>query len=186
MNLSAVEQELTAYVDRHSDRLVHILQDLVRIPSENTPPAGSEGECQKYIAQLLSSSECSPLTYTFDQVPGLDEHPLFMPGREYVNRPNVGARRKGTGNGRSLLLSGHIDTVPVGSSLWTRDPFGASIEGNRLFGRGSNDMKGGVATNLFIMECLHKLNLPLAGDVLFESVIDEEFWGRERNLGRPA
>src|SRR6185312_1894408 len=42
---------------------------------------------------------------------------------------------------------------------------------------GSNDMKGGVATNLFVMECLHKLNLQLAGDVLFEAVIDEEFGG---------
>src|ERR1700733_412444 len=182
MNLSADEQELTTYVDRHSDRLVQILQDLVRIPSENTPPAGSEIECQKYIAQFLSTLECNPLTYTFDQVPGLDKHPLFMPGREYANRPNVGARREGIGTGRSLLLSGHIDTVPVGSSPWTRDPFGAAIEGNRLFGRGSNDMKGGVATNLFIMECLHNLNLPLAGDVLFETVIDEEFGGANGTL----
>src|ERR1700733_3410458 len=182
MNLSADEQELTTYVDRHSDRLVQILQDLVRIPSENTPPAGSEIECQKYIAQFLSTLECNPLTYTFDQVPGLDKHPLFMPGREYANRPNVGARREGIGTGRSLLLSGHIDTVPVGSSPWTRDPFGAAIEGNRLFGRGSNDMKGGVATNLFILECLRNLAQPLAGDVLFETVIDEEFGGANGTL----
>jgi acetylornithine deacetylase len=177
MNLSAVERELTTYVERNSERLVQILQDLVRIPSENTPPIGSEGECQKYIARFLSDLECDPLTYTFDEVPGLAEHPLFRPGREYGNRPNVGARLKGTGNGRSLLLSGHIDTVPVGALPWTRDPFGGAIEGNLLFGRGSNDMKGGVATNLFILECLRKLRLSLAGDVLFETVIDEEFGG---------
>jgi acetylornithine deacetylase len=177
MTLSAIENELTTYVEQHADRLIQILQDLVRIPSENTPPIGRESECQQYIKHLLSTLECDPVTYTFDQVPRLMEHPLFRPGRDYADRPNIGARRKGAGNGRSLLLSGHIDTVPVGSSAWSRDPFGGSIEGNRLFGRGSNDMKAGVATNLFILECLHQLNLPLAGDVLFESVIDEEFGG---------
>lgn len=177
MNLSAIENELAAYVERHSDRLIQILQDLVRIPSENTPPTGDEGACQRHIVRLLSSLDCDPLLYTFDQVPGLKEHPLFRAGREYANRPNVGARRRGSGNGRSLLLSGHIDTVPVGSTPWTHDPFGGTVEGNFLYGRGSNDMKGGVAIHLFVMECLHKLNLPLAGDVLFESVIDEEFGG---------
>ena len=54
MNLAAVENELTSYVEQHADRLVQILQDIVRIPSENTPPIGSEGECQKYIARFLS------------------------------------------------------------------------------------------------------------------------------------
>ncbi len=173
----AVQEELITYVEQHSDRLVQILQDIVRIPSENTPPIGGEGECQKYIAKFLSGLECDPILYTFDHVPGLNDHPLFRPGREYADRPNVGARRKGMGKGRSLLLSGHIDTVPVGSAPWRHDPFGGAVEGNLLYGRGSNDMKGGIATHLFIMECLHRLNLQLAGDVLFESVVDEEFGG---------
>src|SRR5580704_4924559 len=99
MNLSVVENELTSYVERHSDRLVQILQDLVCIPSENTPPIGSESECQKYITQALSAIDCDPLPYTFDQVPGLIDHPLFCAGREYKNRPNIGARRKGVGDG---------------------------------------------------------------------------------------
>jgi acetylornithine deacetylase len=177
MSLSAVEQTLGNYVVDHSGRLLEILQDLVRIPSENKPPRGNEFDCQKYIAGALSSLGVEPTLYSFDAVPGLYQHPFFKPGRDYANRPNVAARRNGTGNGRSLLLSGHIDTVPSGTLPWTRDPFGAAIEGNRLYGRGSNDMKAGVATNLFVMECLQKLKLPLAGDVLFESVIDEEFGG---------
>lgn len=177
MNASAIEKKLSAYVEQNSGRLIQILQDLIRIPSENNSPKGSEGACQKYIAEFLSALKCNPVLYAMDEVPGLKEHPLYLPGREYTDRPNVGARFKGTGNGRSLLLSGHIDTVPVGSSTWKRDPFGGAIEGNLLYGRGANDMKGGVATNLFIMECLRKLDLPLAGDVLFETVIDEEFGG---------
>jgi acetylornithine deacetylase len=177
MNISAIDQTLSSYVEQNSGRLVQILQDIVRIPSENAAPAGSEGECQKYIANLLSELGCDPVVYSVDDVPGLKEHPLFWPGRNYENRPNVGAHLKGTGNGRSLLLSGHIDTVPIGSAPWTRDPFGGSVEGNFLYGRGAADMKGGVATNLFVMECLRKLDIQLAGDVLFETVVDEEFGG---------
>ena len=158
-------------------RLIEILQELIRRPSQNTAPNGSEGGCQKYIAGFLSDLGWEPVVYSMQEVPGLKEHSLFLPGRNYENRPNIGARLKGTGNGRSLLLSGHIDTVPVGSAPWKRDPFGGSIEGNLLYGRGANDMKGGVATNLFVIECLRKLGIQLAGDVLFESVIDEEFGG---------
>lgn len=177
MNLSVIEKTLSGYVERNSDRLVQILQDLVRIPSENTPPVGNEGKCQKYIAAFLSELGIDPVVYSIDEVPGLKEHPLFLSGRDYANRPNVGACIRGTGDGRSLLLSGHIDTVPVGSSAWKRDPFGGSVEGNLLYGRGANDMKGGVATNLFVIECLRKLEINLAGDLLFEAVIDEEFGG---------
>src|ERR1051325_1881836 len=102
---------------------------------------------------------------------------MFWPGRHYSHRPNVGAVRKGTGGGRSLVLSGHIDPVPAGSGPWTRLPFGGAVEGNRLYGRGSNDMKAGVASNLFVAEALSMLGVQLAGDLPFESVVDEEFGG---------
>ena len=102
---------------------------------------------------------------------------MYWPGRDYTARPNVGARLPGAGGGRSLVLSGHVDTVPIGAEPWTRDPFGGEIEGNRLYGRGSNDMKGGIATNLFVVEALRELDIRLAGDLVFESVVDEEFGG---------
>lgn len=172
-----LEKRLLDYVDKHADRLVQILQDLVRIPSENTPPTGSEGECQQHILKLLLALGCEATSYTMDEVEGLKEHPLFRPGRNFQDRPNVAAKLKGTAKGRSLLLSGHVDTVPIGSHPWTKDPFGGEIEGNRLYGRGSNDMKGGVATNLFVVEALRKMNIHPAGDLLFETVIDEEFAG---------
>jgi acetylornithine deacetylase len=177
MSLTSIEQNLSSYVDQHTDRLIEIVRGLVRIPSENMPPAGSEGACQQYVAGLLQKLGWQPQLYLLDDVPGLRQHPLFFPGRHYENRPNLGARRKGAGGGRSLVLSGHVDTVPRGSYEWTKDPFGGEVEGNRLFGRGSNDMKAGVATSLFVLECLHELNITLAGDLLFETVIDEEFGG---------
>lgn len=172
-----LEQQLSSYVDEHRGRLVEIIRDLVRIPSENTPPTGAELDCQDYVANFLRRCSWDPSIYRLDQVPDLEQHPLYWKGRNYANRPNVGARRKGTGSGRSLLLSGHIDTVPRGTQPWTRDAFGGEVDGDRLYGRGSNDMKGGVGTNLFIVEAIERLGIKLRGDLVFETVVDEEFGG---------
>ena len=187
MRTIRTQSELCSFVEQHSHRLVQILRDLVQIPSENKPPSGSEGACQEYVAGFLREIGWNPRLYALDDVPGLHEHPAFFAGRNYENRPNVGARLEGSGGGRSLLLSGHIDTVPRGSLPWTKDPFGAAVEGNQLFGRGANDMKGGVATNLFVVEALRRLDIELSGDLLFETVVDEEFGGSNGTLaGRLA
>jgi acetylornithine deacetylase len=187
MNRAHTPSELCDFVERHSDRIIDILRGLVRIPSENTPPFGAEQACQEHIAEFLRELGCEPHLYALDEVPGLSHHPAFFTGRDYRNRPNLGARLRGSDKGRSLLLSGHIDTVPRGSLPWTKDPFGAAVEGNLLFGRGANDMKGGVATNLFVLEALRKLDVRLRGDLLFETVIDEEFGGSNGTLaGRLA
>lgn len=175
--IPTLETELTRYVERKRDRLVGLVQKLVQMPSENTPPDGAEGRCQAFIAEHLSTCGMTPSVYKLGDVPGLAEHPLYWPGRNYENRPNVGAKRTGSGGGRSLVLSGHIDTVPAGSLPWTVRPFGGEIDGNRLYGRGSNDMKAGAAVNLFVAEALHELGIRLCGDVIFESIVDEEFGG---------
>ena len=174
---AASENELASFVDEHRDRLVTLLQDLVRIPSENRAPDGAEEQCQLYVAGVLRDAGWEPMLYTPADVPELGSHPLYWPGRRYSRRPNVAAVRPGSSGGRSLVLSGHIDTVPVGSAPWTRHPFGGEVDGNRLYGRGSNDMKAGIAANLFVAEALTALGLQLAGDLTFESVVDEEFGG---------
>ncbi len=122
---------LADFVEQKTERLVEIVSTLIRTPSENKPPRGQEQACQTWLAEQLRACGLEPDLYTLDEVPGLREHPLFSSGRDYTNRPNLAARHKGLGGGRSLLLSGHIDTVPKGTQAWTRDPFGAAIEGNR-------------------------------------------------------
>lgn len=174
---SELEDLLTCYVDANRDRLIELIRDLVRTPSENTPPVGAEGDCQRYVAKRLAESGWEPKIYRLADVPGLADHALYWAGRDYDGRPNVVATRTGCGGGRSLILSGHVDTVPKGTLPWTRDPFGGSIEGNRLYGRGANDMKAGIATNLFIAEAIQKLDLRLKGDLTIETVVDEEFGG---------
>lgn len=174
---ASFRKHLSSYVDSHRDRLVEIIRDLVRIPSENTPPVGNEEACQQHVAEFLRAQGLETELYYLRNVQGLEEHALFFPGRDYSNRPNVDARRKGQGGGRSLVLSGHVDTVPRGTQPWTRDPFGGEVEGNLLYGRGSNDMKGGVGTNLFMAEALRDLRIELKGDLIIETVSDEEFGG---------
>jgi acetylornithine deacetylase len=173
----ALEGRLSEYVETHQRQLIEIIQDLVRRPSENSPPTGQEEFCQQYVAEFLARQNWTPILYYLDEVKGLHQHPLFWKGRDYTHRPNLGARLKGKGGGRSLVLSGHIDTVPRGAAHWTRQPFGGEVDGNRLYGRGSNDMKGGVGTNLFVVQALGDLKLKLRGDLVFETVVDEEFGG---------
>ncbi len=174
---SSIETRVMDYVAGRHERLYGLIAALVREASENTPPTGKEGACQRYAASVLEAAGWMPELYEMSAVAGLTDHPLFAGGREYAGRPNLGARRKGTGGGRSLVLSGHMDTVPRGTQPWTRDAFGGQIEGNRLYGRGSNDMKAGVAMNLFVAEAVEELGLRLAGDLTVESVVDEEFGG---------
>ena len=180
--MTTIEQEVTAYVKRNAHRLTDLLVELIRIPSENKPPTGSEARCQAFLANRLRRAGIEPEIYALGETSGLEGHPLYFPGRDYTARPNLGARRRGTGAGRSLLLSGHIDTVPKGTLPWKRDPFGGEIEGNRLYGRGSNDMKAGVASNLFVFEALADLGVRLRGDLLFETIVDEEFGGGNGTL----
>jgi acetylornithine deacetylase len=188
MSLSMMEtQRLMELVTERRARLVEIVSNLVRIPSENKPPGGAEHKVQQHIASLLAGAGWQAELYQPDLVPGVREHALFWPGRNYAGRPNLAARKRGSGGGRSLLLSGHIDTVPRGTQDWTRDAFGGEVDGNRLYGRGSNDMKAGIATSLFVIELLAQLGITLRGDLTFETVADEEFGGSNGTLaGRMA
>lgn len=171
-----VEKELLSYVDTRRDDLIALIQTLVRTPSENAPPAGAEAACQRFCQAYLQSCGFATDLYELSEVPGLDSHPVYSPGRDYSGRPNLAAKLKGR-DGLSLILSGHMDTVPRGSLPWTRDPFSGHVENGRLYGRGSNDMKAGIATNLFIARALHDLGIEPGGDLTIECVVDEEFGG---------
>ena len=164
-------------VDGLSDFIFNSLQEIVRIPSINHPPMGDEYECQMAVVRRWREMGFDPEIYTLDTVPGLKAHSRYFPGREYNHRPNVIVRRRGRGGGKSLLLSGHIDTVPLGVQPWKHDPFRATIEDGRMYGLGAYDMKCGVAVMLGVMRTLYELGVTLKGDLLAETVVDEEFGG---------
>ena len=176
-DLERVDQRLSELTSARREHLTQTIAELVQIPSENTPPLGAEAECQRYVLDRLNLLGLRAETYHLLNVEGILDHPEFRPERDYTNRPNVAAVWPGTGGGRSLLLSGHIDTVPRGSEPWSRDPFSAAVEGNRLYGLGSNDMKGGIAAFLLAVEILKEAKVRLRGDLLVETIVDEEFGG---------
>jgi acetylornithine deacetylase len=88
------------------------------------------------------------------------------------------ARFAGSGGGRSLLFNGHIDVVPSEPrERWTSDPNAAEVRDGNLYGRGSCDMKGGVACMVFAAEILARLGVRLRGDLVVNTVTDEESSG---------
>ena len=98
--------------------------------------------------------------------------------RRCPGRDDVVGRLAGAGGGRSLILNGHVDVVPAGdASAWPHDPWGGELDGDRLWGRGACDMKGGIACGIVALRALQELGVRLAGDVVFQSVVDEETGG---------
>jgi acetylornithine deacetylase len=174
MNLRALAHEM---LEENRDEIVRVVQELVRMPSQNTPPVGQEKACQEYIAAYLERAGLPVSLYEPDQVPGLVEHPAFWPGRDYRDRPNVSSRLVGRGGGRSLLLTGHVDTVALGENVWTYPPFGAGIHDGKLYGLGSIDMKGPLGAMLVLYKAIAQKGIRLKGALSYESVVDEEEGG---------
>ena len=174
-----------AWVHRNRGRIIDLAAELVRIPSETDPPGGNEREAQEFLAEFCRRHGLPAELYDVGAVPGIREHPLFHPGARLEGRPNVAVRRPGRRGAecRSLILSGHMDTVPAGErSTWADPPTGGRVVGGRLYGRGAYDMKAGVAANVMTVLMLDELGIELDGDLLVESVIDEEFAGGHGTL----
>jgi acetylornithine deacetylase/succinyl-diaminopimelate desuccinylase-like protein len=90
------------------------------------------------------------------------------------NRANLVARLKGDGSARPLLLSGHVDVVPVERERWTHEPFGGEVIDGMVWGRGALDMKGFLAMYMQVFLELFRRNVPLKRDVILAAIADEE------------
>ena len=172
------------WIDAHAEEIISFAQDLIRIPTVNSPPKGDEKQAQEYLAERLVDIGLEPDLYCLDDLPGLEQHPAYLVGgsveipRDYADRPNLACVWKGQGKGRSLLIAGHIDVVSPGDlSQWQHDPWSAVLEEGRIYGRGAVDDKGGLAALLMAMTCLRKLDIRLRGDLVLNSLIDEELGG---------
>jgi acetylornithine deacetylase len=134
-----------------------VLTRLVQTPSINPFfDASSPGE--RAVAGVVSR-ECEALGMEVQQLE-------TQPGRV-----SVIATRRGTGDGRSLMLYAHHDTVGVSGM---GEPFSARIEDGKMYGRGSYDMKGGLAACIAAIHALRRAGADLTGDVVLASVADEE------------
>ncbi|WP_428924827.1 M20 family metallopeptidase [Marinibacterium sp. SX1] len=176
---------ISDHLDARADRLAETLCDLINFPSivksDPTEAGPGERDCQIYLQQRLAAMGMETDLWEPDG-PALyakyEGRAGAHKGRTFDGRPNLGGTLKGSGGGRSLMLTGHIDVVPPGPiEHWTTDPFVARIIDGRIHGRGAVDMKGGVAAMLLALETVHELGLPLRGDVVFTTVVDEEIGG---------
>ncbi|HVM65236.1 MAG TPA: M20 family metallopeptidase [Acidimicrobiales bacterium] len=86
--------------------------------------------------------------------------------------------RVGDRGSPTLLVNGHLDTVPVGPAEWAHDPFAGEVSDGRLWGRGSADMKGGVAAAIEAVHTVRRSGADLPCDVVFHLVADEERGGQ--------
>lgn len=179
MNRRAFAKDTIA---RYRDEIVQVMTDLIRIPSENKPPIGYEKAAQEYIAGFLTRAGLKVDLYQIDEVEGLLEHPDFWPGRDYANRPNLCSTLGGKGAGRSLLLTGHADTVALGESEWSKAPFAAEIHDGKMYGLGASDMKGQMGAMLVVFKALAEQKVPLHGSLTYECVVDEEEAGVNATL----
>lgn len=146
-------------VEERQEELFTLLADLIAFPTVS-PPARNTLSAQQYVEKQLQSSGFE--TERWEVYPG---------------DPNVTAIRRGSDreNYRSLLLNGHVDVAEVGDSReWEGDPFKLTMKQGRAYGRGTADMKGGLAALLFVVRLISEAGIELRGDLLFQSVIGEE------------
>jgi succinyl-diaminopimelate desuccinylase len=106
--------------------VISLTQKLVSFNTVNPP--GNEQEIARYVGNLLADNEFA-----------IDYHQLA------TNRLTLIAEKGLSGERPPIVLTGHFDTVPLGEKFWTEDPFSGTIKDGKLYGRGTSDMKAGVA-----------------------------------------
>ena len=163
------------------DELVTLASDLIRFDTTTREhigdPARDEAALQAYLATRLGAAGAE-IDVWEPSPEDVASSPLTPLGLRFDGRPQLAARFPGAGGGRSLLLNGHIDVVkPDPIAEWTSDPFRPEVRDGKLYGRGSCDMKGGIASMVFAAEVLSSLGLRLAGDLIICTVTDEESTG---------
>ncbi len=172
---SALEERVVQSVRDAKDELVELTAKLVALDTTARrpgDPARDEDRLQRLLAAHLTVLGAEADLWEPEPT---GEGTRFLPaGLDFKGRPQLAAVLRGSGGGPSILLNGHIDAVDVEPrDKWTSDPFVLTERDGHLYGRGSNDMKGGIVA----LETLHRHGVRLAGDVVFCTNTDEESSG---------
>lgn len=175
MTLSAQQQRIVATVDALRDEILDLTMALVAEPSTLGNQAG--------VVKLMET-RFSALGYPPTRVPvdleQLAAHPGFAPVPwSYEGIDNLVAVRPADGEGgRSALFNGHLDVVSAEPlEAWSRDPFRPVCKDGWLYGRGSGDMKAGVAAMVYALNAIERAGFGLRAPVTLETVVDEECCG---------
>lgn len=173
----AFNQKLHDAVTALEKEAVSALQEVIRIDSTT----GKEQEAQAYMEKLMASigMDVDKWCPTDEELRPMKQYPgSGASSQKLGDRPNVVGVLKGSGGGRSLILNGHIDTVPVNSpEVWICPPYSGEIIDGKMYGRGTSDMKSGLLGAAIACMAIKKAGIKLKGDLILESVICEERGG---------
>ena len=149
--MDSVKKKVIDKIEDMRDEIVKFHQKIVQIPSEN-PPAKYK-EISKFVESKFIEIGLNTTT----------------------KRKNV-IGNYGDSEGPSLILYGHMDTVPIYDG-WTKNPFGAEIIDGKIYGRGSCDDKSCVTAEIFATKALLDSGVDLKGKLTVISAVDEETGG---------
>jgi succinyl-diaminopimelate desuccinylase len=159
-------ENLFKAIDGRRDELVELTRALVRFPTVN-PPGEAYRPCAEFIGERLSARGFAVDYVRAAGTPGDNDH---------YPRINVIARRAGAVPGPCVHFNGHIDVVQRGAG-WTLDPFAAVVKDGKVFGRGTCDMKGGLAAAIIAVETLIDSTAKMPGTLEISGTVDEESGG---------
>jgi succinyl-diaminopimelate desuccinylase len=163
---SDLRRRLTAEIEARRDDLVALTQELVRIPTVNPPGENYREVCEFIGARLRRGGYAVELLRAEGARGDSDAHPRW----------NVVARREGRSPGETVHFNSHHDVVEVGSG-WTTDPFGGELREEKVYGRGSCDMKGGLAASIIAAEAFAAVVPGHVGAIEISGTADEETGG---------
>ena len=152
-------------VEDKKEDLISLTQDLIKIPTVN-PPGEFYSDCVEYLNKRFKSKGFDTQIIRATGTPGdTDKYP----------RQNIVANIS-NGEGPCVHFNSHIDVVAVGSG-WTQPPFEGKVVGDKIYGRGSCDMKGGLAASIIAVESYLELNPNFTGSIELSGTADEETGG---------
>lgn len=158
-----------------SSQRAELLRELIRCK----PLLGNEARAQEIMKSCMEDlglrvDVWEPDEYEMRAQPAFCAYPGFEE-MGFRNRPIVVGRLPGGGTGRSLILQGHVDVVTAEpEDEWSHDPWGGECIDGKIYGRGSTDMKAGLVAALSAVESLLQAGAKPGGDIIIQSVIDEE------------
>jgi Acetylornithine deacetylase/Succinyl-diaminopimelate desuccinylase and related deacylases len=159
-------EKLLERIEGKREELTDLTCKLVRIPTVN-PPGDAYTDCARFLGTRLEKWGFEVGYHRAEGTPGdNDRYP----------RTNLVARLEGQASGPCVHFNGHLDVVMAGKG-WTEDPFGAVVKEGRIYGRGTCDMKGGIAAAIIAMESLLEEGISFPGAMEFSGTVDEETGG---------
>lgn len=161
-----IVDRVIAAVDGLKGELVDFTSALVRVPTVN-PPGDAYADCARLMGDRLARFR---FAVDYLAAEGRPEHTRAYP------RVNVVGFRRGRNDRPAVHLNGHLDVVPAGAG-WTVDPFAGVVRDGRIYGRGTCDMKAGIAAAVYAAEAIRRADIALNGSIEISGTVDEESGG---------